>query len=220
MALTDYLDQYSLINCNKTEKVGFNSILFSCEYLLSSDPSDPASHDIKMQMMQKTIPLMFHDPVYFSTPLDTTYISLDNLTALSALSGSYAKQIYSETKRQFLRYDNLNPQKPSWGRIQQPRDIIYYGMCSGSFLCWLLSPIMLLFCFFSMLGVKTSTSGKLLVWVRMYSLKHNLFMRIAMWFFTLQLKVLHGQTWLDVAIIYFKGDLQHPVVQNLRRLYK
>ena len=71
-------------------------------------------------------PFHLKGSVYFSTPEDTTYISLDNLTALSALSQNYAAKIYAETKRQWLRYDNLNPEKPSWSRIQQPRDIIFY----------------------------------------------------------------------------------------------
>ena len=219
MPLTDYMDQYNLINCNKTERVGFNAILFTAEYLLSSDSADPAAYDIKMQMMQKTIPLMYSNPVYFSTPEDKTYISLDNLTALCALSEVYATRIYNETKRQWLRYDNLEPKTPSWSRIQQPRDIIFYGMCAGSWLCWLLSPIMLLFCFMSMFSSFDETSGKLLVWVRLYSLKQNLFMRLVFSLFTLQLKLLHNQTWTDVALIYFGNDTQHPIYLNFKRLY-
>ena len=217
--LTPYLDQYSYVNCNTTERVGFNAILFTAEYLLSSSDVDPAAHDIEMQIFGKTVPQILKGSVYFSTPEDTTYISLDNLTALSALSPNYAAKIYAETKRQWLRYDNLNPEKPSWSRIQQPRDIIFYGMQAGSWICWILSPIMLLFCFMSMFSSFDETSGKLLVWVRLYSLKQNLFMRIALWFFTLQLRVCHSQNWYDVVKIYFQGDEQHPVVLNFKRLY-
>ena len=210
-----YQDSYGLINCDKVEKVGFNSALFSAEYAIFSGDR----HFYCSLFDHIELNLKDNNDIYKSTPDSKEYISHDNLTAMASLSVWQGATIWEEVKRQKGRYDNINPMNPSWSRFLHPRDLIYYAFCACSKWSNLFLPFLLLCGIISLCSSKTTTSGKLLTLLRFFSQRQNWFMNISLKLLTFQLRLMHNQSWTEIAMIYFKQDAQHPVVRALYNLY-
>lgn len=67
-------------------------------------------------------------------------ISHDNLSAIAGFSYllrkeglAYHKKIAAHGRKNFWRFDNVYPEKPRWGRIMHPRDIVYWSYLDGKF---------------------------------------------------------------------------------------
>jgi hypothetical protein len=73
-------------------------------------------------------------------------ISHDNLTAIACFSKliglDYHKDIFWHGLKNMWRFDNAYPEKPRWGRIQHPRDMIFWSYLGAP---WYLKWIAILF---------------------------------------------------------------------------
>ena len=211
-----YWDSNNLLNSRNNEQFGENSILFTIE---NFHLGEEVSKEIDAAIEKMTI----RQGLYMQNVNNYGYMSHDNLTALmSYLPANVRKEIWEEIKRQWFRYDNVNPDSPSWSRILHPRDIIYYGILGGSALAWLGFPLYLLMMLITVFtdcennefgSPIFSTSGKLLLWVRYKGMQNNAL-------FSLTFKALSYimkkssmlPSWYDVFKFYFNQDNNHPNV--------
>jgi len=126
-----YVNEYGLINASKNKYgVDENCILYSYQYYLLTGCSN-----IKENMEEYISSCNSKVGIYNQYPemkgTKEDYMSHDQLTTIMnysyKLGYDWHKHIWKEILRQKFRYDNVNPENPSWSRFLHPRDIIYYA---------------------------------------------------------------------------------------------
>lgn len=120
-------------------------------------------------------------------------VSHDNLTAIACFSNVFGlgfdKETYKHGVKNLWRFDNRYPEKPRWARFMHPRDIILWSRLSGSFLGKTLAWFFMWFVYADALytcGKKGSpdeldTSGKLLTFVRLYTMSRRSWVAKMVW---------------------------------------
>ena len=225
-----FRDNFNLITSEPDSKLEENSLLFTVEHFFllrefidsKNEEEDILVNCINTCRIKKGI-FMQH-PSGLSG--DDRYMSHDQLTAIFAFSYylglEYHKEIWQEIKRQWLRYDNVNPptklrKKLFNERLLHPRDIIFYGYCDGGFIFKLLLPVLIIIMFVSCWSKRTvlaygapaiKTDGKLLTYIRIRSLRINWLNKFFDWI----IKIRFG-CWGNVFKIYFRYS-HHPNVIN------
>jgi hypothetical protein len=190
----EFLDSYGLITDTKNAIERENSLLWTAQhFFLTRSPDTFTSLYNAIQTCRTGQGLYAQHPSH-NMKGDDVYLSHDQLTAIMCFSydqNMYMhKEIWAEIKRQKFTYNNTGD-----GTLQllHPRDIIYYGILCGSWMWYLLLPLLLLTLFWSFRdfkiinGVKVpSTDGELLSFVRFACLKDkskfwNLLWKVYYW---------------------------------------
>lgn len=219
-----YIDDYGLTNSRPDEKNAENALTWTAEHILLEDalnkPSEARIATFKTALNKCRVrPGVFHqNPSYaLSEPVvaHDKYMSRDQLISICGISKKYGwgveKEIWKEIKRQWFRYDNVNPDKPR--RWITPWDLAFYALCADSWIGRLLYPFLAMSCFWSCLRKKEDASGKLLTFIRCKSLKlDSLFGKCT------KLLFWNNKYWWSAFNIYFRRQLNHPCIQLAREL--
>ena len=218
-----YWSKYGTLNAYSHEEYAENSTLWTIEYIFMKELAgeDPEPKVIELANFIEVF-LKVEDGLYDQLPHkagnhdDAT--SNDQITGFMALSCRYNlgfhKEIWKEIKRQTFRYDNLNPESPSWKRFLHPRDIIVYGMMAGSKLWYLLAPIVFIAALVSCMKPKGVTSGKLLIWTRINAIRNDWIRDMWLKFFNWVIRGGYGHAFR----VYF-GRTGHPMLRLLDIVY-
>lgn len=226
----NYYNKYGTLNaqpCLPDSEAEENSLLFSGLHLILLK-LNKLPYEKELQDYIKYVELCRVGPGLFNqTPTpgpNSIYSSHDSLTGLICVSKvfglSYHTEIWKTIKKQWLRYDNVNPDSPSWKRIMHPRDIIFWGICADSLICKLLFPI--LFIIQAVASIQKykyrndnkiwKTDGKILTWLRCRTLKWTkslyIYEKLNKWFSGFN-------NYFHVFSVYYKID--HPV-RNLMKI--
>lgn len=192
-----------MLNARSEDPTNFNenSSLYTVEYLfLKSD--EKVGLSLVKYFLDCKIANGLYNQLPFHAGNDDDYVSHDQLTAWMCISKKYNwnmhQEIWEEVKRQGYRYNNIEPGK---GWILHPRDIMFYGMLTGSKLWYLTYPILLLIMVISQFG--QDTSGKCLNWLRCKAMGWNWTLKILGWF-------MPYKSWKEVFAVYFP-DQNHPI---------
>lgn len=203
-----FWDDNGLLNAYKDEKYGENSLLYTLEYLLITN--DPSINELLLSAIDRS---QISDGLYRQHPTNTDQMAHDQLTAIVCyfykIKDSRLEIIWKEILKQNYHYDIITPNKPE--KLLHPRDVIYYGCLVGNKWAQLLSPLLVVMMVFTLLGKKEDTSGKLLWWTRVMSLRG----KIKKWLFLKIAPLLMRQSFKEVFAFYFK-DTAHPI----NRVYK
>jgi len=139
-----YFNKYGLLNANvgRENRVDENTLMYSMLYMLTTgkgikEHDGDYAHFLRLCETAPGIYLQRPElggEDYF--PIDR-YMSHDQLTSIVAyysMKGRTDKiqEIYDAFS--FMRYDNLNPENPTWMQIQHPRDIFFIRGLLGSWL--------------------------------------------------------------------------------------
>jgi len=214
--MDSYLDDNQLVNSGIGYKNEFNAILYSVEYALASGDIEYANY---LRSFVET-KLKLREGLYTSFPGCLEVISHDNLTAIMAISSpEIRKTIWKQLIFHCFRYDDIHPDSPEWSRLMHPRDIIFYGQLAGSWICWLLLPILFIIFFIECLDTgedsAIDTSGQMLLYVRCKALQSNFIYKLLFKLFTWKISFNRLSTWKEVALYYFRKDSEHPVVKAI-----
>lgn len=210
-----FYNKYALLNAHKDEDIAENCILFSVYYeTLTSNNSINPNIISYIERCRRGPGLFDNRP--FRNGSKEDYMSHDNLTAIMCYSYvhglCYHKEIWSEIKSQYFKYDNLEPNEPK--RYLHPRDLIFYGYLNGSLICKFLLIFLHIIQFVSCYqqykvryGVKyKKTDGKLLTWLRLTSTKQSFIIQLL----EKVLKFRGFESFKNCFKIYFK-DKNHPI---------
>lgn len=236
-----FKNKYFLINATEHETVSENTVLFSYENLLLQY-NDVLNRHILNYIGLCKISKGRYNQLPHTTGTHDDYMSHDQLTTFMnmfygmKLNNEY-KEIWEEIKKQKFRYDNINPNKPSWKRILHPRDIIYYAYLNKSILGYLGFPFLFFSAIYSCFKkyktkptllnkikhfIKTrewldysfqelSTSGKMLWWTRFKTCekKNRKLMKITEIICNYIIKKKFIRGWKEIFQIYFPIE-NHP----------
>lgn len=209
-----YFDSYGLVNARKDEDCGENAILYTYEYyLLLLNKNKDEANKVLDKLFYAVDNSYIKWGLYKQNPKDTGPMSHDQLTTIMCLLNKHhcigdMYAIWDEIGRQNFRYDNLNPIVPSWKRILHPRDIIFYGILAGNWLCYLLSPLLIIMMLFSVYN--NETSGKLLWWIRINSFD-GLIKEVLEFIFDLTMFYKYGNLYLQKTFSIYFPDMEHPI---------
>lgn len=210
-----FIDSYGMINSRPDEENAESSLLWTVEnnFLGRSEASTDAI--IKAINLCRIRQGIYDQNPSSSLPEADKYMSHDQLTAICAFSFkndlSDHKDIWKEIVRQIGRYDNINPESPSWSRFLHPRDIIYYAYLNKNIFGYLFLPILFIILAVSCLSTWKNkehtilaTDGKLLTWVRCQAVMENsLIWRIFYRFATYIISKKFKNGWEGVFNTYF-----------------
>ncbi|HLD91654.1 MAG TPA: hypothetical protein VI911_11705 [Patescibacteria group bacterium] len=173
-------------------------------------------------------------------------ISHDNINSIACfskiLNTPYHKEIYDHGKDNWWRFDNVYPEKPRWSRLMHPRDIIFWSYLANKFLSkfFIWEPMIecLLTCYFKydsrpqlheriwyfitskeytkITGI--ATSGKLLAFVRLYTVKNTWFGKLTWKLCTKFINRDFEEGWFGVISFYFKNP-DHPINLLAKEIY-
>lgn len=217
-----FFDSWGLLNSRPDEVNAENALLWTFEYTLlmetlaldSSAPKEALKQAIRA--CRTPIPGIYHQNPQFSlippTVAKDAYMSPDQLLAICGFSYKVGNDdhllVWKEIKRQHLLYDNVLPFRPT--RLIHPKDLIFYGYLSGSFICKLLFPIFLITCILPHFKPVEDTSTKILSFVRLKLVKNNnIFSRLTCKIVNFLVKRKH-QNWNNIFQIYFPNT-EHPI---------
>ena len=137
-----YFNKYGLLNADQggPDRVDENTLMYSLLYMLTTgkgikEHNEDYSHFIKLIEIKKGIYLQRPELGLENYSEKDRYMSHDQLTSIVsyyAMKGETVKiqEIYDRFN--FMRYDNLNPENPTWMQIQHPRDILFIKSLLGS----------------------------------------------------------------------------------------
>jgi hypothetical protein len=203
-----FWDDNGLLNAYSEEKYGENSLLYTLEYLLLTN--DQATNGLLFSAINRS---QISDGLYHQHPTNFDQMAHDQLTAIMCyfymIKDSRLETVWKEILKQNYHYDIIIPDKPE--KLLHPRDVIFYGCLAGNIWARLLSPLLVAMMVITLLGKKENTSGKLLWWVRVMSLRG----KIKKWLFLKVAPMLMRQSYKEVFAFYFK-DPAHPI----NRVYK
>jgi len=210
-----FIDSYGMINSRPDEENAESSLLWTVEnYFLGRPQTSLETLKAAIDKCEISKGIYDQNPSR-SLPEADKYMSHDQLTAICALTykeGLYAhRYIWDEIVRQGGRYDNINPENPSWSRFLHPRDLIYYAYLNKNILGYLLLPILFVIMTLSCLSTWKDkertiivTDGKLLAWVRCQAvMKNSLIWRIFYAFITTIIRKKFKNGWEGVFNTYF-----------------
>lgn len=204
-----FWDDNGLLNAYKDEKFGENSLLYTLEYLLIT--GDQAVDQLLCSAINRC---QISDGLYYQHPTNFEQMAHDQLTAIVCYF--YLKRysrlnlVWDQILKQNYHYDIITPDKPE--KLLHPRDVIFYGCLVGNKWAQLLSPLLVVMMIVTLLGKKEDTSGKLLWWTRVMSLRG----KIKKWIFLKVAPLLMRQSYEEVFAFYFK-DPEHPINLALKK---
>jgi len=218
-----FWSKYGTLNSQESENYAENSTLWAAEWVFLAELAGE-DNEAKIQELSDFInsDLKVSEGLYNQLPFVNNTkedsISHDQITGYIALSNRYNLgfhiPIWKEIKRQWFRYDNINPEKPELNKILHPRDMIFYGMICGSKLWYLLSPILFLMSLFSVFKPKGVTSGKILWWVRINAIRNNYVRLKLLGFYNWLIRGGYGHSFR----VYF-NNTKHPIYRLSLRVY-
>lgn len=218
-----FFDDYGLLNSREDEKNAENALLWTYELILLLELQNKSS-EAHISSLSSAIDLcrvsegIYHqNPSFAFTPPENAhdaYMSPDQLIAITGASYRYgwthAEDVWKEIKRQRMLYDNVDPNAPRrWAR---PWDLAFYAICGGSKLAKLFMWLIAITCIVSCMSKPGKTSGKLLAFVKMNTLRDKSPMMELTWkicskIIKTQYKV--GNGWWKAFAIYFPFT-DHP----------
>lgn len=218
-----FFDEYGLLNSREDEKNAENALLWTYELILllelqnSSSEAHKSSLKAAIEICRVGEGVYHQNPSFALTPpvnAHDAYMSPDQLIAITGASYRYgwehAEDVWKEIKRQGLLYDNINPNAPR--RWVRPWDLAFYAICGGSSIAKLFMWMIALTCIVSCMSKPGRTSGKLLAFVKMNTLRQDSWMiektyKLCTWILKKQYVQLNG--WWKPFSIYF-SNLDHP----------
>jgi nitrate reductase NapAB chaperone NapD len=148
-----FYDDWGLISANPDGSYGENNLLYSVEhFILTKSDQDKQTIIKAIEECRISSGLFEQHPRSLLTGNDI-YMCRAQLIAIFSfcmLTGlTYHKEIWAEIKRQWFRYNNVNPPKTMLEKItntsfMQLGDIIYFGICAGSNWWKLLYPFLII----------------------------------------------------------------------------
>lgn len=220
-----YIDDWGLVNSKPDEEYAENSILWTLEaILLGEQAGEDMSHMkgklyIALKNCRISEGIYSQNPHYTNNPetnLREQYMSPDQLLVFMATyklwGWEFGKEIWEEIKRQGgIKYDNVRPNSPE--RFIHPKHLAFAAICASSPLGVLLAPVLAIGAIVSCLAPKTTTSGKILTWVQLTTIRWNLLFSLCTWIVQLKHK-----NWYEVFKIYFPLD-DHPCANYAKKIY-
>ena len=227
-----YFDQYDLLHL--TDEPGFedpeqteNAPMFTAEYMTAKVV---AGEEIDISPRYDLLRLS--EDKFRTTPV--TQDEEDTRFSHDSMTGLYCYRIIND-----LPVDDLPVFK--WnGRIwMHPRDWIFYGLCRGSLMALLASPLLLPMVVHTFFKNKNDTSGKRLWFLRIKTLllkKNNLLIKLLDKTIESMIYLKHDEERIyndgkarrgfpDVFAYYFsarnsRNNLDHPIVQLIDLIYE
>ncbi len=215
-----------------------NGVLFYLEYILLKEAQgQDVSEDIA-EFKKIVQAIRSYDPNNTSQQLEGMYdrgageslnpnkddielISHDNLTAIAAFDSRYgdgeqAAAIAKWGVTHGLLFDNAYPHKPRLKTIQWPTDWVFWALCSDKWY-WkvpatILSPLFFLRSLIDNFGSATSTSGKLLNFVRFATHRDKSLPMKIMWkLCVLMWRHQYGDNWCNAIMAIYFQDPANPL---------
>lgn len=145
-------------------------------------------------------------------------MSHDNLTGIVALdlmkeegNGSHAIRVGEILLNSLFRFDNIQPDRPRWVRLQHPRDYFFYLYPFKPLLSLLFFPIFFISNIITCFTPQEETSGKQLMFVRMEALRGTFIGWLSRQIPYYILRSSYGDDWLNqIMNIYYKVE-EHPL---------
>ena len=219
-----YFNKHGLLNAKSTDDVSENTVLFTAEYILLLEERGLPYEELLEKWCKYVDSCCIQDGLYRPpTEVSDVYMSHDSLTGIVTLSHKfgldYHTKIWGYLKSHWGTYDNITG-KVNFKRFYHPRDLLYYGRCSGNLICKMLYPILFLIMVVSSLqsykirgGNKIiKTDGKILNWVRCKGSNLNLTFKVLTLIIS---KNSYFQSWKNIFKIYF--DESHPINKLIER---
>lgn len=214
-----YFDRSGLLGPSHDFYYSYNSLLYTVEYILLQQILDPQFNpnnfvtdnpeclitDMKSVLKSMEItPGLFRN---YPSEDPASLMSHDNMTALACMSvllgESYHERLWAQMRSQgygmVQKYNNLADSSET--RFVHPRDTLFLGMLSGNLICWFFFPV---YALMLLLQIPSSdTSGKLLSFISLQTMKGNIFFKILFSLYTFLLRFTTFQNWEAIFLTYF-----------------
>lgn len=227
-----FFDEYGLLNSREDEKNAENALLWTYELILllelqnSSSEAHKSSLKAAIEICRVGEGIYHQNPSFALTPpvnAHDAYMSPDQLIAITGASYRYgwkhAEDVWKEIKRQWFLYDNVNPEKPR--RFVRPWDLAFYAICGGSAIAKCFMWLIAITCIISCMSEPGRTSGKLLAFVKMNTLRKESWLmdktyKLCSWILKRQY-LQKDSGWWKAFNIYFP-HLNHPCNIESRKI--
>jgi hypothetical protein len=191
--ISDYVDEYGLIHCDKLI-VSENGPLFTSEYYILQSMIRPLIAAEKVAIGKTLVAIYNWDKMKWKDRGGEAgnHFSLDNMLGVYALGKLSDRQPWNIHSG--LEYQPTEPH-----RFYHPKEIGTFAIVEGKWWGWLLFPLMLAQWVWSLTTPKGETSGKILWFVRWWLVSKSM-MHLHLWVLS---KLYEGGI-SDVFNIYFR----------------
>jgi hypothetical protein len=207
--MSDYINDYGLLNAKLADINAENAPLWTMEYLLLKEDKRLAeAMKTYMRMCETGTEGLYHQSPTLHNNKDDN-MSPDQLIAFCAAMRMFgmkdqAKSIWRYLWKHLFTYSNMQPGKIDFERTMQLSAISFSAAAAGH---WYMRPLVSLVCIWSCATKRQETSGKLKAWVMFKSLNMKITEKICDILIRTNSFL---KSWKGVFFEYFKEE-GHPI---------